>query len=500
MAGTISAGRIGHRMAAGVLGVALCCAAPATGFGSAVTPSEVSAPVRAAIEKELKGASIRRIDQQGEGAKATYEITARAQGKSVMLLVAGDGSVIKKFIDDEFAVYKGRLERDGAPYTIRTIQTPTAGDPARGTAHLMRSIYAISDVGGTTLVFDLYGFNKDGTRLSGESTAHVRNIMATVASHSMGGVCRVLGGDAPKGTAGRQNAVETAAEAFRDGGRLVYWIDGPEAESLARAFKQAAPDLIVVAPGADVEVAATVPEGPLARPTLVVGAMPKDLKPNLHFVLPGKPEDYEALERASIYPFEREPWTPDNSVLSEAERKEGFVALFDGKTLNGWTSIGRVKDSFVVKDGEMHWQKRGAGALQSRNRYGDFILRFEYKINNNGNSGVQVRTPRANRASKMGFEVQLFGDYGRQPTKNGTGAIYDVIAPTENASRPAGEWNTVEVTARGPRVKIVLNGRTVQDVNFDEHEALKYRLRRGFIRLTDHGDYVAYRNLRIKEL
>jgi len=78
--------------------------------------------------------------------------------------------------------------------------------------------------------------------------------------------------------------------------------------------------------------------------------------------------------------------------------------------------------------------------------------------------------------------------------------VYDVLPPKLNAAKPAGEWNTLEIMFTGPMLKATLNGKIVQDVNFDEHEELKYRLRRGFIGLQDHAHYVAFRNIRIKKL
>ncbi len=138
--------------------------------------------------------------------------------------------------------------------------------------------------------------------------------------------------------------------------------------------------------------------------------------------------------------------------------------------------------------------------MRTLKRFGDFILRLDYRIEKNGNSGVQVRCPRSHRASKVGFEVQILGDYGAEPSKSSTGSIYYSIAPTANASKPSMEWNSMEITCDGPKVKVILNGQTVQDLNFDDYEDLKYRLRDGFIYLTDHGADVAYRNIRIKEL
>ncbi len=86
------------------------------------------------------------------------------------------------------------------------------------------------------------------------------------------------------------------------------------------------------------------------------------------------------------------------------------------------------------------------------------------------------------------------------PDKSNSMAVYDVLPPKCNALKPEGEWNDLDVIFDGPHFKATLNGKVVQDVNFDEHEELKYRLRNGFICLTDHNCYVAFRNIRLKKL
>ena len=98
------------------------------------------------------------------------------------------------------------------------------------------------------------------------------------------------------------------------------------------------------------------------------------------------------------------------------------------------------------------------------------------------------------------MEIQVMGDHGVTPTPNSTAAIYDVVPPAKNASKPAGEWNALEITLDGAKVKVVLNGEVVQDLNLDENEELKHRLRKGFIGLQDHGNPVSFRNIRLKRL
>jgi hypothetical protein len=92
------------------------------------------------------------------------------------------------------------------------------------------------------------------------------------------------------------------------------------------------------------------------------------------------------------------------------------------------------------------------------------------------------------------------GDHGQPVTTTSTGSIYDVRQPLLDATRPEGEWNEVEITLDGPRMTVLLNGLTVQNVDLDSDPELSRRLRSGFIGLQDHGNPVAFRNLRIKPL
>jgi len=199
-------------------------------------------------------------------------------------------------------------------------------------------------------------------------------------------------------------------------------------------------------------------------------------------------------------------WSAGRGGVSELERREGFAPLFNGKDLSGWVV---PDDTWAVKDGVIVCSGKPGGWLRSARQYANFILRGEYKISPKGNSGVFVRAPIVGRASRIGMEMQILDDYGKAPNKNSTGSIYDVIAPAKNMSKPAGEWNSFEITCNGRWVRFVLNGEKVVHVNLDdpainarlpETHKLYKRLRRGYIGLQNHSSHVEFRNLRIKEL
>lgn len=402
---------------------------------------------------------------------------------------------------DDFRITNGVLCKGDKPFTLQGFMTPGLGESAGALDKMVPPTVRVAEVGGNTVCFDLAGFNEDGTKIDPVGVQSVDALAHRAKDARLGVIVRVLGDTTdPKF---RKHAVKTAADALSGQAMAVYWIDGPDSAELAKTFKKTAPNLVVLAAeNGDVRVTDTAPTEAPAVPTLVLGAIPDLTLPNVHFLLPGRDEDYAALDAAMMNEVEKTPWTPDNSILSEQERAEGFVSLFDGKTLNNWWIKDENKEAFhVSEDGFIEWRSGGGGALMSRERYGDFILRLDWKIMPGGNSGVWLRAPRGARQSKFGFEFQIMGDSDApEITNTSTGSIYDVIPPLCMAAKKEGLWNSVEIVCQGSHVKATLNGQVVQDLNFDDVEELRYRLRKGFISLTDHGNYVAYRNLRIKIL
>jgi hypothetical protein len=202
---------------------------------------------------------------------------------------------------------------------------------------------------------------------------------------------------------------------------------------------------------------------------------------------------------------------------ARTEREQGFIQLFDGSGTAGWAIYledpvkGPIReDAFFVRDGVIDCKGYGFYWFRYEAReFSDFILRLEFQVEQGANSGVCVRTTREGAPPFTGFEVQILDDHGQPPTKNSTGSIYDVVTPMFNASKPAGEWNELEITCKGPLVKVVLNGLKVIDTDFSKltEPIGKFKTpyaelpRSGYIALQDHWAPVArYRNIRIKPL
>lgn len=187
------------------------------------------------------------------------------------------------------------------------------------------------------------------------------------------------------------------------------------------------------------------------------------------------------------------------------------VSLFNGKDLSGWET---KEGNWVVKDGEIARVKGGA-YLWTEDTYGDFELELDFKVSKGCNSGVFFRADHKDPVQK-GFEIQVMDSAATaKPGKHDAGALYDARAPLVNAVKPAGEWNTLAISAQGPKVRVTLNGQVVQDVNLDDwtsagknpdgtpnkyKTAIKDFPRSGRIGFQDHGHDVWYRNIRVRTL
>ena len=193
----------------------------------------------------------------------------------------------------------------------------------------------------------------------------------------------------------------------------------------------------------------------------------------------------------------------------------GFTALFDGKTLNGWQIVGQRGEGYGVKDGMIYCAKGGGGKLLTDKEYGDFVLRFEFRMPPEGsNNGLAIRAPKEGDAAYQGIELQILdekaalaGKWGQLRDAQYHGSVYDVVPAKKGAMKPAGEWNEQEVTAKGRQITVKLNGQVITDVNLDtvkDPEVLKKHpgLARtsGFIGFLGHNDFIEFRHIRIKPL
>jgi hypothetical protein len=191
--------------------------------------------------------------------------------------------------------------------------------------------------------------------------------------------------------------------------------------------------------------------------------------------------------------------------LSPEEAKDGFVRLFNGKTLKGWQ--GDVK-GYVVENGTMVCK---GDCLYTAKEYANFVFRFEFKLPPGGNNGVGIRTPQQGIPAYVGMEIQILDDgdprWKDLQAYQYHGSIYGVVPAKRGHLKPAGQWNEEEIVANGSHIKVTLNGTVIVDtdiskidktIDHQEHPGLHNA--KGYIGWLGHGDPVAFRNIRVKEL
>lgn len=189
---------------------------------------------------------------------------------------------------------------------------------------------------------------------------------------------------------------------------------------------------------------------------------------------------------------------------------DGFVSLFDGKTLTGWQG---AVNGYIVEDGAIVCDPKKGGFLYTDKEYADFVLKLEFQLTPGANNGLGIRTPIGGDPAYVGMELQVLDD-GSDKYKNLKeyqyhGSIYGVVAAKRGYQKPVGEWNTQEVTVKGKQVKVVLNGETIVDADIEKASTPKtidgakhpgLEREKGYICFCGHGAKVAFRNIKIKEL
>ena len=220
--------------------------------------------------------------------------------------------------------------------------------------------------------------------------------------------------------------------------------------------------------------------------------------------------------------------------LSEAERRSGWTMLFDGKTTTGWRNYRSkaISDGWTVKDGALTWTKKGAGDLVTAKQYQHYELSLEYRDSQAGTSGVMFHvTEQAQNPWQTGPEIQIQDNVdGRDPQI--AGWLYQLYHPVKpdwakffeqqvgftspeiaDATRPAGEWNHLYLRIGNKRSEVALNGVSYYYFQKGSKEWNKRvakskfasfagfgKAKEGHLCLQDHGNEVAFRNIKLREL
>lgn len=220
----------------------------------------------------------------------------------------------------------------------------------------------------------------------------------------------------------------------------------------------------------------------------------------------------------------------DTAMESTSQEEWETLSINDWQAFKG----GAIPESWKEENGAIVFyppgleiRKKADGGnhsfnIVSKKSYTSFVLSMEWKISEVGNSGIMwgvSEDEKYGEPYQTGLEIQILDNEKHPDAKNGTthqaGALYDLVEPSEDATKPIGEWNSCVITIDHGQNKgsSVLNGIEVatfpvsgegldallKGSKFDGWDGFA-KFKTGKIALQDHGDVVAFRNIKIKEL
>ena len=214
------------------------------------------------------------------------------------------------------------------------------------------------------------------------------------------------------------------------------------------------------------------------------------------------------------------------NTLSEKEKAEGWKLLFDGKSIEHFRNYNKkdapVSNKWKVENGELTLTGSGGGDIVTKDQYESFEFTVDYKISKGGNSGLMFRVIEVEKKPPYdsGPEIQIQDNVdGKDPQK--AGWLYQMYQPPKDektgkpvdATKPAGEWNTLRFVLNGNKGEVYMNGTKYSEWEIgsaDWNERLgksKFakwenfaKHAKGHICLQDHGNVVSFRNIKIREL
>ena len=207
--------------------------------------------------------------------------------------------------------------------------------------------------------------------------------------------------------------------------------------------------------------------------------------------------------------FLREIAADEANATLEKSRADGFTSLFDGKTLTGWAG---PTDHYTVKNGAICCKPHEGGTLYYNKEYADFVARVEFKLPPGGNNGLAIRYPGQGDAAYGGMtELQVLDNdaemYTKLDKRQYHGSAYGMAAAHRGYLRPVGQWNYQEVTIKGPKITVELNGTPILETDLSKVTEVmansphpgKDRTS-GYFGFAGHGDAVEFRNVFIKPI
>lgn len=199
-----------------------------------------------------------------------------------------------------------------------------------------------------------------------------------------------------------------------------------------------------------------------------------------------------------------------NRILA-SKGEQGFKPVFNGRDFTGWDG---ELNNYEVIDGAIRCKPQKGGNIFTKENYGDFAARLEFKLPPGGNNGLAIRYPgQGNPSSVAMCELQVLDDNYEKATgekidpRQAHGSAYGMAAAARGFQRPIGQWNFQEVTVQGSKIKVELNGFLILNTDLaDVKETMggsahpgKDR-KEGYFGFAGHNDPVAFREIRLKRL
>ena len=222
------------------------------------------------------------------------------------------------------------------------------------------------------------------------------------------------------------------------------------------------------------------------------------------------------------------PATAENAATAAAEQKDnaltpeeeeaGWILLFDGESLDEWMNDSGDPSRRPIEEGSINPHKSGGYMVVHKKMWENYILALDFKISPGCNSGIFVKTfsLEARPNSSVAFNgIEVAIDDTTTAGYHDTGAIYDLVKPTRNAMKAAGEWNHAEITVNRNIISVNLNGEDVTRIDLAEftepHQrpdgtrhkfdvGYKDHPPKGYIGLQDHGADLWFKNIKLKPL
>lgn len=175
-----------------------------------------------------------------------------------------------------------------------------------------------------------------------------------------------------------------------------------------------------------------------------------------------------------------------SAQLPPKEAADGWIQLFDGETLFGWSEEGAAK--WKVEGGALTFDAGQVGWLRNNAVFADCILKFDFRTKKGGNSGLFVRSAKGNEPHVSGYEVQIWDDNPKFPT----GSLVNHVR-AKKAKLKADQWNAYEIRLEGDHFQVILNGKKILDAHDPKSRA-------GHIGFQANKDKIEFRNIKLKPL